>query len=233
LVFRPSILRYPCAPIKYDGFEAGRPILPAGLPFAHKGCSTAIYILSVPPGVIEECHGGNRKSGGCEVTPEHAEIEAVPRNPRSKWTYLLYLAGAVTVVLIAAFLTLTVTFSDAPPGGSYPYITTYDVVFPNAEVVRLGNVEILAIPSNSSVLVTVNKKPEEIQVNELREISSRKASVSTLGFNVLEFDFRVSVVYQGQIGDDAHFYLLIKTSRQVPSSLLDFVIPPGIQARPA
>jgi hypothetical protein len=165
--------------------------------------------------------------------PEPAGIEATLRSPRSKWTYLLYLAGVVTVVLIAAFLTLTVTFSDAPRGGSYPYITTYDVVFPNAEVVRLGNAEILAIPSNSSVLVTVNKKPEEIQVNELREISSRKASVSTLGITVLEFDFRVSVVYQGQVGDDAHFYLLIKTSRQVPSYLLDFVIPPGIHARPA
>ncbi|MDD1677203.1 MAG: hypothetical protein LUQ40_05655 [Methanomicrobiales archaeon] len=168
-----------------------------------------------------------------EQIPDPEEHEENIRRSRSRWTLLLYLAGAATVILIAAILTLTVTFSDAPAQASYPYITTYDVVFPNAEVVRLGNAEILAIPSNNSVLVTVNKKPEEIHLNEAREISSRKASISTLGITILEFDFRLVVIYQGQIGDDAHFYLLIKTSRQVPSYLLDFVIPPGIRARPA
>jgi hypothetical protein len=178
------------------------------------------------------------------VTPEEQgpkEVKAVDplvegeeqKRSRSRRILLLYLAGAVTILLIAAILTLTVTFTDAPPQAAYPYITTYDVIFPNAEIVRLGNAEILAIPSNSSVLVSVNKKPEEIQINELREISSRKASVSTLGITILEFDFRLVVIYQGKVGDDAHFYLLIKTSRQVPSYLLDFLIPPGIRAQPA
>ena len=42
----------------------------------------------------------------------------------------------------------------------------------------------------------------------------------------------IDATYRGMVGEKADFYLVIKTSRQVPSVLIDRILPAGIMARP-
>jgi hypothetical protein len=146
---------------------------------------------------------------------------------------LIIVAGAAVVIILAIFFTFNVTFTDSTGSTVYPYTTTYEVVFPTSERVQIGNVEILAIPFQDKVSLTVNKEPEEILLGETREISARKATISTLGIPMMGFDFRVFAEYRGMVGKDAKFYLSIKTSDQVPTFFIDRILPSSIKARPA
>lgn len=146
---------------------------------------------------------------------------------------ILIVAGAAVVLILATFFTLGVTFTDSPGAMAYPYTTTYDVIFPNSEKVQLGNVEILAIPSAESVTLSVNKQREDIALNEVKEISARRAIVSALGIQILKFDFKVLAEYRGMVGTDARFYLSVKTSDQMPEFIIGRLLPSNIQARPA
>ncbi len=174
----------------------------------------------------------------CAEPPEvHREVRPVTRERRQNLSRrtqrILIAAGAVLVLVLAAFFTMGVTFADSPGAAAYPYTTTYDVIFPNSEKVQLGNVEILAIPSAESVTLSVNKQREDIALNEVKEISARRAIIAVLGIPVLKFDFKVLAEYRGMVGTDARFYLSVKTSDQMPEFIVGRLLPSNIQARPA
>ncbi len=138
----------------------------------------------------------------------------------------------VAVLAVAAVATLNVEETAASTSVSYPYTVTYDVLFPNSEVVRLGNVEILAIPQADKVTLSVNKQPIELAIGEKQEISAKHAVIRTLGVQVVAFDFKIDGTYRGMVGDRADFYLAFQTSRQVPSFLIDQLLPRNVEARP-
>lgn len=138
----------------------------------------------------------------------------------------------VAVFAVAAVATLNVEETTASTAMSYPYTVTYDVLFPNSEVVRLGNVEILAIPQADKVTLSVNKQPVELAIGEMQEISAKHAVIRTLGVQVVAFDFKIDGTYRGMVGDRADFYLAFQTSQQVPAFLIDQLLPRNVEARP-
>jgi len=133
---------------------------------------------------------------------------------------------------VIAYLSFGVTVSDTTEGGSYPFTTTYDVLFPSGEVVRIGNMELIAIPLDDKVTLSINKEPKEIAKGETKEVSQRHARITVLGMPIQDFDFRIQATYVGKVGDRARFYLAFQTSRQVWSFLIDRLLPASIQARP-
>ena len=145
---------------------------------------------------------------------------------------LLAAIGVVALLVIVAALTFNITFTNATAAASYPYTTTYDVVFPNSEIVKFGNVEIIAIPQDDRVTLSVNKNPQTIALGETKEISARKAGVSIFWITLMEFDFKLLAEYRGQVGNDARFYLSTKTSQQVPAFLVERLLPGNIRAQP-
>ena len=147
-----------------------------------------------------------------------------------KW--LAYAIIVILVILAAAYLTLGVVISEAPPAASYPYTTTYQVWFPASQVVTIGNSEIIAIPTGDQVTLSINKEPSVMSVGQTKTIQERRAMISALGVKVMDFDFRVDATYQGRSGTTTEFYLAFRTSQQVPSFLIARLLPPGVQAQP-
>ena len=169
-----------------------------------------------------------------EAAPEVPPKTLERRRPLSRRTRNALLAvGAILVIVLAAYLSLGVTFTDSPGSASYPYTVTYEVIFPNSEIVRVGNVEILAIPSADKVALSINKQADEILLDQAKEISVRRATISMLGVPILEFDFKMVAEYKGMVGKDAKFNLAVKTSDQLPAFIVDRLLPASIQAKPA
>jgi hypothetical protein len=150
----------------------------------------------------------------------------------SRLRLVLYAASVIVLVLVAAYLTIGVVISEAPPAASYPYTTTYQVFLPTAQVVTIGNSEIVAIPTGDQVTLSINKQPSVMSLGETKTIQERRAMITALSLRIMDFDFRVDATYQGRSGDLTQFYLAFRTSQQVPSFLIERLLPPGVQARP-
>jgi len=146
--------------------------------------------------------------------------------------WILYAILVIIVILAVAYLTIGVVISEAPPAASYPYTTTYQVFLPASEKVTVGNAEIIAIPTGDRATLSINKETKEMGVDETRTIQERRATISALFLKIMEFDFRVDATYRGRSGDAAQFYLAFRTSQQVPSFLIERLLPASVQARP-
>ena len=71
-----------------------------------------------------------------------------------------------------------------------------------------------------------------LEVGETRDLSAKHATITTLGIPVMEFDFKITGTYRGMVGTRADFYLEFQTSRQVPTFLIDRLLPGEVEARP-
>jgi len=173
-----------------------------------------------------------------EETPKTSEPPGGDDNiwekKKSGLRWILYAVVVILVILAVAYLTIGVAITEAPPVASYPYTTTYLVSLPNSEVVTIGNTEIIAIPSEdgSQVSLSINKEPKDIAKGETKTIQERQATITALWLPVTEFDFRIDATYLGQSGPASQFYLAFKTSKQVPSFLIERLLPPNVQASP-
>ncbi|HXW98359.1 MAG TPA: hypothetical protein VEI51_01390 [Methanomicrobiales archaeon] len=159
------------------------------------------------------------------------------KEPVKKKGHLRWVAYAVVVILIilaAAYLTIGVVISEAPPAASYPYTTTYQVFLPASQVVTIGNSQIIAIPtaSGDQVTLSINGVRSDMGVGDTKTLQERRAMITALTAKVMDFDFRVDATYQGRTGDTARFYLAFRTSQQVPSFLIARLLPPDVQAQP-
>lgn len=170
-----------------------------------------------------------------QAAPEKPTKEEVQTREKKGWPWprvFLYVIAILILIAVAGYMTIGVTIGESTGGASYPYTTTYQVLFPSSEVVRIGNTELVAIPVDGRVTFSVNKEVKEIATGETKEIEKRKATITFLGIPILAFDFRVDATYLGKVGGSAQFYLAFKTSQQVPSFLIDRLLPPNVQARP-
>ncbi len=158
-----------------------------------------------------------------------------PRPRNRRLTIALAAIGVILVVAIVAVLSFSVSIGSSAGNATYPYTVTYDVIFPIAEPVQIGNITIVAIPSadGDRVSLSVDRVPHEIRLGEKREISAKHATVTLLGLSLLSFDFTLEAEYQGMVGQDASFFLSVRTSEQIPKFLIDRLVPARVQARPA
>jgi len=172
--------------------------------------------------------------------PARPPPPSAPREPPAparrnrRLTIALAAIGVVIVVAIVTVLSFSVSIGPSTANATYPYTVTYDVLFPNAEPVQIGNITIVAIPNpaTDSVILSVDKVPYEIRRGETREISAKHATVTLLGLGIFSFDFTLEAEYRGVQGQDADFALSVHTSEQIPKFLIDRLLPARVRARP-
>jgi len=140
------------------------------------------------------------------------------------------LAGVIIVVVAAVFLTLTVTVTTDVSGKSLPYITSYHVALPDGEAVTIGSSRIAVMAYNDSVITDVDGNREQLVVGQTRIISPRHAKITTLGIPLYDADFQITLKFLGSTGTKDNFDLTVKTSQQVPSFLLDRLMPASVNA---
>ena len=155
-------------------------------------------------------------------------------DPRRNRRLILALAavGVVLAVAIVAVLSFSVAIGSSAGNATYPYTVAYDVVFPAAEPVQIGNITIVAIPFADHVTLSVDKTNYDLGLGEKSEISAKHATVALLGISLLSFDFSLETEYLGMQGQDAHFALSVRTSEQIPKFMIDRLLPAKVRARP-
>ncbi|MFA5296424.1 MAG: hypothetical protein WC382_13035 [Methanoregulaceae archaeon] len=139
----------------------------------------------------------------------------------------------IIVFILAAVLTLSVQ-PDLPPesGAVYPYTTTYQVLLPDGQPIAIAGTTIIVLTVDDELFLRIGDQNEKFVVGQTKTISERKAVFRSLGFSILSTNYRIDTTYLGRSGDRADFFLIIRTSRQVPSFLIDRILPGEIRARP-
>ena len=150
----------------------------------------------------------------------------------------LFAALIILIVLIifaiAAVLTVTIIPDQAGTRGAVcPYSTTFQVSLPEGEVVKIGNIDILALSTGDRIALKIGNNREEMKSGEEREIADRNATIILLGQPVFQTGYRLSAVWTGMEGSRAQFTVTLQTSKQVPDWLISRIIPKEIRASPA
>ena len=177
--------------------------------------------------MADEPHSGGGKD---ERPPAPPTEKKIPR--------FSLIAGAVigifVILIIAAFLTLSVQ-ADLPPepGTVYPYITTYAILIPDGLPIRIAGTPILVLTSGDELIMKIGDQNEKCVAGQTKTISERKAEFRALGIPLLSTNYLIEATYRGRSGPNADFFLIVRTSRQVPSFLIERILPVEIQARPA
>lgn len=140
------------------------------------------------------------------------------------------LAGVIVVVVAAIIVTLTVSVTTDVSGKSLPYVTSYHVALPDGEAVMIGNSRIAVMAYNGSVTTDVDGNREQLVEGQTRVVSPRHAKITTLGIPLYDADFQITLKYLGPAGTTDNFDLTVKTSQQVPSFLLDRLMPASVNA---
>ncbi len=142
------------------------------------------------------------------------------------------IACGIILFILAAFATFSVEADLSPePGVTYPYTTTYAVLIPEGKPISIGGTEIIVLASGDEMLMKIGEKTEKFTVGETRTVSERQAVFRTLGIAIYATSYRLQATYRGKTGGLADFYLVISTSREVPSFLIGRVIPADVHAR--
>jgi len=141
------------------------------------------------------------------------------------------IAGIIIVIVAAVFLTLSVTVTTGVSGDSLPYVTHYNVALPDGEAVMIGSSRIAVMAYNDSVTTDVDGNREQLVVGQTRIISPRHAKITTLGIPLYNADFQFTLKYLGSTGTRDNFDLTVKTSQQIPTFLLDRLMPASVNAK--
>jgi hypothetical protein len=175
-------------------------------------------------------------SPGQPAPPQKAEV-VVYRTPEREGfglkKILLIVVALVVLVLLAAYFTIGVEQSSPYAGATYPWTTTYEVLFPDGKQVYIGTTSIMALSYQDEVIIDVDGDREKMVVGEERLISERRAVIKALGIPVADTNYQMYVKFLEVQGKSIKFYLTIKTSQQVQQFLIERILPPEIQARPA
>ena len=142
--------------------------------------------------------------------------------------------GIIVILVIAAFLTLSVQ-ADLPPdpGTVYPYTTTYAVLIPDGLPIRIAGTPILVLTAGDELIMKIGDQNEKFVAGQTKAISERRAEFRALGIPLLSTNYLIEATYRGRSGPNADFFLIVRTSRQVPSFFIERILPAEIQARPA
>lgn len=160
-----------------------------------------------------------------------------PEQSKKKQSRLLVAGGILAIVIIlilAAFLSISVEPDLAPDqGATYPYTTTYAVLIPEGKLIQIAGTPIIALTAGDEMILKIGDKNEKFVIGQTKTISERRALFKVLGVSLLSTNYRIEATYRGSVGSNADFYLIIRTSKQVPSFLIERILPAEIQAQPA
>ena len=137
------------------------------------------------------------------------------------------------ILLVVAFLSLSVSVTNVTPGNSLPFTTTYGVSFPEGQTVTVGNVHINVLSYQNELISDIDGDRQKLVIGENRVVRERRAVITTLGaITLIDTVFEIDLKYNGERDNRAFFDMAIHTSRQVPDVLLRNLIPPEMDARP-
>lgn len=146
---------------------------------------------------------------------------------------LLIVLAVIVLLLLAAFFTISLAQSPPYAGATYPWTTTYEVLFPDGKQVYIGSTSIMALSYQDEVIIDVDGKREKMVIGDERLISERRAVIRALGIPIADTNYQMYVKFLGIQEKNIKFYLTIKTSQQVQQFLIERILPSEIQARPA
>lgn len=156
-----------------------------------------------------------------------------PKKNRSR----LIIAGIIIAILAIvplAFFTLSV-HPDLPPekGVPYPYTMTYWILLPEGKLIQIADTPIIALTAGNEMILKIGEKTEKFVVGDTKTITERKAEFRVLGIPLLSTNYLIDATYRGPVNNNAEFSLIVRTSKQVPSFLIERILPAEIQATPA
>ncbi|MGA2161556.1 MAG: hypothetical protein ABSG28_05075 [Methanoregula sp.] len=163
--------------------------------------------------------------------PPHSAANDDGRMKKSTKILIGVIAGIIIVIIAAALLTFSVTVTTGVSGGSLPYVTHYSVALPDGEAVMIGSSRIAVMAFNDSVTTDVDGNREQLVVGQTRVISPRHATITILGIPLYNADFQFTLQYLGSTGTKDNFDLTVKTSQQIPTFLLDRLMPASVNAK--
>ena len=163
---------------------------------------------------------------GAAYRPPAKERTGLPR-------LLLIVFALAVLVLLTAYFTMGVEQSSPYAGATYPWTTTYEVLFPDGKQVYIGTTSIMALSYQNEVIIDVDGKREKMVIGEERLISERRAVIRALGIPIADTNYQMYVKFLEVQGKNIKFHLTIKTSQQVQQFLIERILPSEIQARPA
>lgn len=146
---------------------------------------------------------------------------------------IFYLIAIAIIIIVAAFLTLSVSVTNASPGYSLPFTTKYGVSFPEGQTMTIGNTHINVISYQDELISDIDGNRQKLVVGEDRVISERHAVISTLNaIKLMDTNFKINLIYKGNRDNRAHFDMVVLTSEQVPDILVKQLLPPELDAKP-
>ncbi|MEI7858175.1 MAG: hypothetical protein WCH85_11850 [Methanomicrobiales archaeon] len=147
----------------------------------------------------------------------------------------IILSLVVLAIIVAAFglLTLSVSVMSASPGNALPFTTNYAVTFPEGEPTTIGNSHITVLSFQNEIISDIDGNRQKLAEGEDRIIEERRALITTFGvITLVDTNFQINLKYKGNRDKLAYFDMAIHTSQQVPTMLLNRLIPPEIHAQP-
>lgn len=149
---------------------------------------------------------------------------------------LIILLLVLVVVAGAAIATFKMDPALPATGSSFPYTTTYDVLFPQGQSVNFAGTYITAAGTGDKVIVTAGgRQGIEMSDGDTRTFSQpKRVIVKIFGITLIDTDYMVDSEFRGYVPSEGKndFYMTFKTSKQVPQGLIDMLIPKEVNARP-
>jgi hypothetical protein len=138
----------------------------------------------------------------------------------------------LVIIIIAAFLSLSVATISPRQDVTYPYTTAYAVSFPEGEPVTIGTTRFVALSYQDEMVADVDGNREKLVIGEERRFAERRGRITILGVPIIETNFQIVMKYTGARDNRAYFDLTIQTEKQVPEFLVKRLLPPAVDARP-
>jgi hypothetical protein len=163
--------------------------------------------------------------------PPHVAVRDDGRMQNRTKILIGVIVGIIIVIIAAVLLTFSLTVTTGVSGENLPYVTHYNVALPDGEAVMIGSSRIAVMAYNNSVTTDVDGNREQLVVGQTRVISPRHAKITVLGIPLYNADFQFTLQYLGSTGTTDNFDLTVKTSQQVPTFLLDRLMPASVNAK--
>ncbi len=191
-----------------------------------------------PDTKTEEASGASSPSPSSppakEPSPGVTRKKTIPPGKKrmSGRTALIIIVVILAALILAAYLTIGIEQFPSTGETTYPYATTYDVLFPDGKQVFIGSTSITALTYQNEVIMDIDGDREQMLVGEERLVSQRRAIIRTLGIPVVDTQYQIYIRFLGVAASQIHFNLTLKTSQQVPQFLIERILPPEIHAHP-
>ncbi len=137
------------------------------------------------------------------------------------------------IMLILAFLTLSVSVTNVSTNYALPFTTNYAVTFPEGQPITIGNSQMTVLSFDDELISDIDGDRQKLVDGEDRVITERRAVITTFGvIKLMDTNFQVNLKYKGNRDNLVYFDMSIHTSQQVPEMLLKRLLPNEIHATP-